>query len=36
METMGANANPQQMEADLQKAETAYSKSIANKKYTAA
>lgn len=36
IETLGANGNPQQMEAELQKAEIAYSKSIANKKYTAA
>jgi hypothetical protein len=36
METLGANGNPQQMETELEKAETAYSKSIANKKYTAA
>jgi hypothetical protein len=36
METLGANATPEQMETELQKAETAYQKSLANKKYTAA
>jgi len=36
METLGANGNPQDMETELQKAETAYQKSLANKKYTAA
>jgi hypothetical protein len=36
METLGANGNPQEMETELQKAETAYQKSLANKKYTAA
>ncbi len=36
METLGANANPQQMEGDLQKAEQSYRASVANKKYTPA
>lgn len=36
IQTMGANASPQQMEAELEKAEQSYRQSIVNKKYTPA